>query len=180
MTIRSAPGWTVALLLSGCATDRPANRLEVDWRSDSLSGRLAAPVLATWCTGRARLLVAASAGDSGFAVMVLPADSLAVAPVPGSYPVGDPGAARILRPSAALALRRQEESRGAGYQSRSGTLDLAPGEGGGWRAEFDGRIVSIAGSDTLTVRGEFRLAADPVAGACDDSVSAGAPADTLP
>lgn len=180
MTIRSARGWAAALLLGGCATDRTANRLEVDWQSDSLSGSLAAPALATWCTGRGRLLVAASAGDSGFAVMVLPADTLAAAPVPGSYPVGDPGAARILRPSAALALRRQEESRGAGYQSRSGSLDLAPGEGGGWRAEFEGRIVSITGSETLAVRGDFRLATDPVAGACDDTASAGAPADTLP
>jgi hypothetical protein len=180
VTIRSAPGWATALLVAGCATDRTADRLEVGWQSDSLSGRLAAPAVATWCTGRGRLLVSASAGDSGFAVTVLPADSLAVAPVPGSYPVGDPGAARILRPSAALALRRQEESRGAGYQSRSGSLDLAPGEGGGWRAEFDGRIVSITGNETLAVRGEFRLAADPVAEACDDTVSAGAPTDTLP
>ncbi|MGH7586792.1 MAG: hypothetical protein ACREMH_11125, partial [Gemmatimonadales bacterium] len=156
------------------------DRLEVDWESDSLSGRLAGPAAATWCTGRGRLLVSASAGDSGFAVMVLPADSLAAAPVPGSYPVADPGAGRILRPLAALALRRQEESRGAGYQSRSGSLDLTTSEGGGWRAEFDGRIVSISGNETLAVRGEFRLAADPVAGACDDTVNAGAPPDTLP
>lgn len=170
----------MALLLAGCAPDRAADRLEVGWESDSLSGRLAGPAVATWCSGRGGLLVSASAGDSGFAVTVFPVDSLAVAPVPGSYPVGDPGAARILRPSAALALRRQEESRGAGYQSRSGSLDLAPGEGGGWRAEFDGRIVSITGRETLTVRGKFRLAADPVAGACDDTVSASVPVDTLP
>ena len=179
MTTRSVRGLATALLLAGCATDRAANRLEVDWQSDSLSGRLVESALATWCTGRGRLLVTATAGDSGFAVTVLPADSLAAAPVPGSYPVGDPGAARLLRPSAALALRRQEESRGAGYQSRSGSLELAPSQGG-WRAEFDGRIVSITGNETLTVRGEFRLAADPVAGACDDTASTGTPADPLP
>ena len=180
MTLRSLRGWTTVLLLAGCATDQGANQIEVRWESDSLSGRLAAPALATWCAGRGRLLVLATAGDSGFAVTVLPADSLAVAPVAGSYPVGDPGAARLLRPAATLALRRQEESRGAGYQSRSGTLDLTSREGGGWRGAFDGRIVSITAGETLAVRGEFRLAADPVAGACDDSASAGAPADTLP
>ena len=177
---RTAGGWVLAMLLAGCAADPAAGRIEVRWEGDSLSGRLATPALATWCEGRGQFLVSGIAGDSGFAVAVLPADSLADAPTPGRYPVADPGAPGEPRPSATLVLRRQEESRGIGFQSRSGTLELVRGDGDGWRGQFDGRIVSTGGDDTLSVRGEFRLPAAPATGPCDDPVQTGTPADTLP
>jgi hypothetical protein len=180
VTTRLGRGLAASLVLAGCARERGGDRLEAEWQGDSLRGRLEVPAIATWCTGRSRLLVAASAGDSGFAVTVLPADSLAATPAAGTYPVGDPGAGTVPRPSAALALRRQEESRGAGYQSRSGSLELATGARGGWRAEFDGRIVSIDGRETLDVRGRFLLQGAPVEGTCDDTTSAGPPDGTLP
>lgn len=77
-----------ALLLLGFVACRgDAGRLSVSWTGAD-SGSLRVPVRATWCPLDSVLEITGADGDSGIALALLPADSLA----PGIYPVMSPGA----------------------------------------------------------------------------------------
>ncbi len=148
-------------------------RLEVSWRRDSLSGRLAAPATAIRC-GNGRLLVTTVAGDTGFGLLFAGPDSTSDSIPGGSLPVADPGVGPLPRPAAALSLRMPGEGGSRGFQGREGTLELAA-DGAGWSGRFDGRMVSLDAGETLAVEGRFRVAGPVPLGACDDSAAAELP-----
>jgi hypothetical protein len=163
----------VALLLAAACAGAPDSRLEAYWTADSAEGRFQAPATARLCAGN-RLLITAIQGDSGFGVLVLGADSTGGGPpATGAHPVGDP-AVPLPRPGAALSLRASGEGGSRGYQGRDGTVELAA-DGSGWSAEFEGRLVSLDGGETLAVAGRVRVPAPVPAGACDDSAAAALP-----
>ena len=95
----------IGLMLGmACSRDNPAgspgSTLEVEWVGSD-TGKLVAPVTAEWCDSLRMLELRAVQGDTGIALVLYPADSLAAGP----YRMLPPERAKATRPSAALALR---------------------------------------------------------------------------
>lgn len=163
-----------ALLLLGFVACRgDAGRLSVSWTGAD-SGSLRVPVRATWCPLDSVLEITGADGDSGIALALLPADSLA----PGIYPVMSPGGNIRLRPQARVALRLFEETLVNGYYSISGavTVDSARGLSGAFNAVLEG----TTNGAQLMMEGRFReLDVEPGVDSCV-STPRSTPDTTLP
>ena len=172
---RLAAGGLMAVA-AGCSEERPAatagGSLEVQWVGGD-TGKLVAPAVGEWCDSLRMLEVRAVHGDTGIALALYPADSVA----PGAYPLVVPQRADSVRPAAAVALRWFAETSIRGFRSDSGTVTLtavAPGAG-----RFSGSLRSATEGTRLTVTGSFQgLTVAPAPADC--AGVAPAPADTQP
>lgn len=145
---------TAGLLVAmACSSGREApsagGRLEVQWVGAD-TGKLAAPAVGEWCDSLRMLEVRATHGDTGIALVLYPADTVA----PGEYPLVVPERADSVRPAAAAAVRWFAETSIRGFRSDSGTLTIttvSPGAG-----RFSGSLRSATEGSRLTVSGSFQ------------------------
>lgn len=142
---RGALASALGLALAACGGAPPGTggRVEARW-TGATSGRVAAAGTGTWCPDDSTLHLLALRGDTGFALLIRPRDSLA----PGRYPVMPPAAARIARPAAAAALRSTGPGAIVGYRSSGGSVTL---ERAGPRLAGSFRVQAGA----VTLRGGF-------------------------
>lgn len=169
---------SVLALATACSRNERADSegatLEAQWVGSD-TGKLVAPVVAEWCDSLRVLELRAMHGDTGIALALFPADSLAA----GDYPAVPPERGDSTRPSAAVAMRWFAETSIRGFRGDSGSVTLAamgPGAGAG---SFAARLRSTTEGSRLTVSGSFRgLTVRPAATDC-----AGVPkngVDTVP
>ena len=163
---------------AACSRERsavsPGGTPEVQWIGSD-TGKLVAPAVAEWC-GKLRMLeLRAVHGDTGVALALYPADSLAA----GDYPTVPPERGDSTRPSAAVAMRWFAETSIRGFRGDSGSVTLAatgPGVGAG---SFAARLRSTTEGSRLNVTGSFRgLTVHPAPPDC--AGVAKEPADTEP
>lgn len=163
-------------LAAGCRTsskdaagaDEPAGGLHAEWFGID-TGKVDGTARANWCEEGRRLEIFGVKDDAGVGLVVYPADTLGG----GFFEAFDPGVDTIHRPGVSGAVRWFSERAISGYQSDSGTLLLTQ-SGGRYAGEFEFRMQSVDGYDTLRLRGRFRRLTP---GACPgDSLSP--PADT--
>jgi hypothetical protein len=129
----------------------PEGTLEVQWIGSD-TGKLVAPAVAEWCGNLRMLELRAVHGDTGIALALYPADSLAA----GDYPTVPPERGDSTRPSAAVAMRWFAETSIRGFRGDSGSVTLAatgPGVGAG---SFAARLRSSTEGSRLNVTGSFR------------------------
>jgi hypothetical protein len=145
----------VLVLGTACSRDQPAgspgSTLEVEWVGSD-TGKLVAPVVAEWCDSLRVLELRAVRGDTGIALALYPADSLAA----GDYPAVQPERGDSTRPSAAVVMRWFAETSIRGFRGDSGSVTLAtigPGVGAG---SFAARLRSTTEGSRLNVTGSFR------------------------
>ena len=142
-------------LATACSKGKPATppggTLEVQWIGSD-TGKLVAPVTAEWCDSLRMLELRAVQGDTGIALVLYPADSLAAGP----YRMLPPERAKATRPSAALALRWFAETSIRGFRAEDGSVTVAatgPAAGGG---SFSAGLRSATEGSRLRVTGSFR------------------------
>ncbi|HEY7505393.1 MAG TPA: hypothetical protein VH700_14940 [Gemmatimonadales bacterium] len=131
--------------------DSPQGTLEAQWVGSD-TGKLVAPAVAEWCDSLRVLELRAMHGDTGIALALYPADSLAV----GHYPAVLPERGDSTRPSAAVAMRWFAETSIRGFRGDSGSVTLAatgPGAGAG---RFAARLRSTTEGSRLNLTGSFR------------------------
>ncbi len=143
------------VLATACSRDRsadsPGGTLEVQWVGGD-TGKLVAPAVAEWCGNLRMLELRAVHGDTGIALALYPADSLAA----GDYPTVTPERGDSTRPSAAVAMRWFAETSIRGFRGDSGSVTLTatvPGAGAG---SFAVRLRSTTEGSRLNVTGSFR------------------------
>jgi len=152
--------WIALILATGCSHERPA--LIARWAGAD-SGRLVAPVVATWCQERRLLEITAVADDSGLGLVVYPGPNGLV----GTIPLFDPLTDSIRRPSAAVAVRWPKVDMILGYRSIDGVAHLTGGAGT-ISGSIQGRLL-LAGSAADTLSMDIQILALPVdssAGSC--------------
>ncbi len=149
MPIRASAFLLVCASVLGCAAAdslRPGSTLEAVW-SGADSGSFRARPAARWCgTARFGELLAVR-GDTGLAIAIRNADSLA----PARYAAVLPGSADSATASAAVALRFLARTTVSGYQSDSGWVTLERDAAGRLGASFD------VGARLLGAVGRIRL-----------------------
>ena len=118
---------------TACSRERsaesPGGSLEAQWIGSD-TGKLVAPAVAEWCGSLRVLELRAVHGDTGIALALYPADSLAA----GDYPAVQPERGESTRPSAAVVMRWFAETSIRGFRGDSGSVTLAtigPGVGAG-------------------------------------------------
>jgi hypothetical protein len=143
------------VLAAACSRERSADTaggtLEAQWVGSD-TGKLVAPAVAEWCDSLRVLELRAVRGDTGIALALYPADSLAA----GDYPAVPPERGDSTRPSAAVAMRWFAETSIRGFRGDSGSVSLAatgPGVGAG---SFAARLRSATEGSRLNVTGSFR------------------------
>jgi hypothetical protein len=143
------------VLATACSREKraasPGGTLEVQWVGSD-TGKLLAPVAAEWCDSLRMLELRATHGDTGFALVLYPADSV----TPGRYPMVPPERGDSTRPSSAVALRWFAETSIRGFRGDSGSVTLAatgPGTGAG---SFAATLRSATEGSRLKVTGSFR------------------------
>ena len=152
MTTAPAAVLWCALALAACGPlgRLGEGRLEATW-TGSDHGRLSGSATAIWCPGAHIAQLTGMSGDTGVALLVHPADSLAA----GRYPILEPGSARTTSPAAALGLRLLGPNAVVGYQGATGALvieRMAAGRLSG-RFESTAKVVGpLAGTVKLTGR----------------------------
>jgi len=133
------------------SADTPWGTLEAQWVGGD-TGKLVAPAVAEWCDSLGVLELRAVHGDTGIALALYPADSLAA----GDYPTVPPARGDSTRPSAAVAMRWFAETSIRGFRGDSGSVTLAatgPGVGAG---SFAARLRSTTEGSRLNVTGSFQ------------------------
>ena len=177
------------LLLVGCLTacwgspDGPqtAGRLEVHWTGPD-TGQMSAPASAEWCPDRRSLEIRAVYGDTGFAMVLYPLDTVDT----DTYRVVTPAGADSLAPSAAVALRLFSANAIRGYQGDSGSVALERSGSGELSGTVAARSRSVVNNEVLRMTGRFgTVVVKPQKRGCSpesavDSVAAESePGDTL-
>ena len=165
--------WVIpVLLVSACGRGKDGRgRIELGWTGAD-TGRLSVPATAQWCPADTALEVSGVEGDSGVAVAIFPADTIAA----GVYPVGAPRQG-LARPRAGIALRRFGENLILGYYSLSGTVtvDTASPLHGALQAT----LKNLNTGEQVNVSGSFRgLAIEPGTAMCRD-IRGGTAADSV-
>lgn len=122
-------------------------RLEASWTGAD-TGRLSVPARADWCANDTLLQIIGEAGDSGLAIAVLPADSLA----PGVYPVGVPTPRRT-RPGARAGIRWFGETLIEGYHTLSGVVRVDSGRT--LNGTIEATLKNVNDGAQLTLTGAF-------------------------
>jgi hypothetical protein len=161
--------------LAGCRDQRAggkgAGQITVGW-TGAEQGMVAGPATAEWCSISRVLEIQAIRGDTGVAIAIYPAETVAAA---GIYRVRTPSKAESLPPAAGVALRWAAQTVIKGFQGESGSVALERLPSG----QLSGRLTAVARSTTDTgsvaVTGTFRgLAVSPPKRGCLPP-----PADTL-
>ncbi|MGH7593341.1 MAG: hypothetical protein ACRELE_05755 [Gemmatimonadales bacterium] len=128
--------------------------LAIEWRG-KYPGRMVLPAQLNWCPVTRVGVLEAVSGDSGVAIVLFEHEALTAA----THPVfSHEFAATAPRPAATAAvrwMRLAKDTALAGFRSLSGAVkvQLAPGKISG---DINARMQSVAGFDTLVVRGIFR------------------------
>ena len=142
-------------LMAACSrersTDSLGGTLEVQWIGSD-TGKLVAPAVAEWCGSRRMLDLRAVHGDTGIALALYPADSLAA----GSYPTVPPERGDSTRPSAAIAMRWFAETSIRGFRGDSGSVSLAATGPGAVAGSFAAGLRSTTEGSRLNLTGSFR------------------------
>jgi len=141
-----------ALALAACGSlgGLGEGRLEAAW-TGSDQGRFSGRANAIWCPGAHIAQLTGMSGDTGVALLVHPADSLAA----GRYPIVEPGSARTTAPAAALGLRLLGPNAVVGYQGASGVLVIERVAAGRLSGQFESTakvVAALAGTVKLTGR----------------------------
>ena len=165
----AALGWLAlagVIAMLACASREPAESgagsLEVKW-TGSDTGKLSAPAVAEWCDSLRMMELRAIHGDTGIALVLYPADSVA----PGRYPVTAPERADSSRPSAAVAMRWFAETSIRGFRGDSGTVTLDTIGPGRFAGRFSAQVRSATEGSKLMVTGSFKgLSVTPAAPGC--------------
>ena len=159
------------LLIAACSREKDGHgRIELGWTGAD-TGKLNFPATAQWCPADTALEVSGIEGDSGVAVAIFPADTIA----PGVYPVGAPGQG-LARPRAGVALRRFGENLILGYYSLSGTVTVDTGSP--LHGALQATLKNLNSGEQVNVTGSFRgLAIEPGTAMCRDIT--GNAADTV-
>lgn len=153
----AASGWLALAVVTGgaCSRQEPAapqgGTIEAQWVGSD-TGRLVAPAVAEWCDSLRMLELRAVQGDTGIALVLYPADSLAR----GEYPVAAPQRADSARPSAAVALRYFSETSIRGFRSDSGAVTLGGTGPGGTSGRFTAHLRSATEGSRLDLTGSYR------------------------
>jgi hypothetical protein len=157
---------SIGLLLAACSRERFADSsggtLEAQWVGSD-TGKLLAPAVAEWCGSLRVLELRAVRGDTGIALALYPADSLAA----GHYPAVPPERGDSTRPSAAVAMRWFAETSIRGFRGDSGSVTLAATGPGAGTGSFAARLRSTTEGSRLNITGSFRgLTVRPAAPDC--------------
>jgi hypothetical protein len=161
-------------LSCGGPVDEPTGtgHLEASW-TGSDSGRLSAPATAEWCSERRLLEIRAMRGDTGFAMVLYPLDTVEA----DTYRVVPPEGADSLAPSAALALRLFSPSAMKGYQGDSGKVVLQRSRSGELSGIVEARSRPVLRTEPISISGKFSdLVVTPQTRGC----VAEPPADSVP
>jgi hypothetical protein len=135
----------------GSGDQRQAGRLEARWTGGD-SGRVSAPATAEWCANRRLLEVRAVQGDTGFALVLYPLDTIE----PDTYRVVQPEGADSLAPSAAVALRLFSPGAIKGFQGDSGNVVLEHSGSARLSGSVQARVRSVTNAERLLISGRFR------------------------
>lgn len=149
-------GWSVPLLVLaiGCravpenSEKRPY--LDVRWTGAG-RGKIAGPATAKWCEPQGLLEIRTVQGDTGIALALYPAETIAA----GKYPVIDPAKAESLPPAAGVALRWLTQTTVQGFQGDSGAIDLERSASGLLSGRVRIRARSVVDTQKVTVIGIF-------------------------
>lgn len=143
----------LGVALSACskeAAEPPSGTLRVEWTGAD-TGKMTGPAVAEWCDSLRFLQVSAVHGDTGFAFVIYPKDSL----IPARYGVMPGAKADSSRPAAAVALRYFAEISIRGFRGDGGEVVLSalgPGIGGG---RLSANLRSATEGSRLTLKGTF-------------------------
>jgi hypothetical protein len=174
----------LAVVLSGVGCNRfltlrnEGGQIEVHW-TGSDRGRLSAPATAEWCAILRQLEISGIRGDTGFAMVLHPVDSI----TGREYRVMEPARAESLPPAAAIALRWAALTSVKGFQGESGSVVLQRASSGEWSGRVTAAVRSVSDTQRLTIEGNFEnLLIRPQARGCTrpaEPVDSGAqPSDT--
>jgi hypothetical protein len=152
--------------VTGCDRQRPsrggAGQLDVRW-SGSEHGRLSGRATAEWCRVLRLLEIRAIRGDTGIALGIYPADTVAQ----GKYRVIDPARAESLPPAAAVALRWAAQTAIKGFQGETGSVVLERSPTGDLSGRFAAATRSVTDTQHVFIDGSFRgLTIQPQAQGC--------------
>jgi hypothetical protein len=140
-------GWFVA----ACGSAKPpglGGSLDAAW-SGADTGLLRASATARWCAESRFGEILGVRGDTGIAIAVRHADSLAA----GRYAAVLPDSADTAAASATVGLRFLGRTSVTGYQSDSGTVTLQPDRTGRLTADFDVRARVVGSVALIHLRG---------------------------
>ena len=126
-------------------------RLEARWTGPD-TGQVSAPATAEWCADRRLLEIRAVQGDTGFAMVLYPLDTIDA----DTYRVVPAGGADSLAPSAAVVLRLFSPNAIKGYQGDSGNVVLKHAGSGELSGTVEARSRSVASGELLRITGKFR------------------------
>lgn len=150
----------VASCRTGPGNSQKEGHLEAQWTGLG-HGKISGPATAEWCAARRLLQIRTVQGDTGIALALYPAETIAV----GMYRVVDPTKAESLPAAAGVALRWLAQTSVQGFQGDSGVVDLKRSTAGllsgrirvGARSVVDTQRVSVSGTfQDLTVRPDTR------------------------
>ncbi len=145
----------VVVLAAGCGGSakepgRQSGHLEAHWIGPD-TGQLSASATAEWCSVGRRLEIRAISGDTGFAMVLYPLDSIDA----DTYRVVPPAGADSLAPSAAVALRLFSLNAIKGYQGDSGNVVLKRSSSGELSGTVAARSRSVLNTQVLEIAGDF-------------------------
>jgi hypothetical protein len=154
--MRHSSAASVLAVFLATACGGPAERsaesghLEAHWIGPD-TGQLSAPASAEWCPQGRRLEIRAINGDTGFAIVLYPLDTIDA----DTYRVVPPAGADSLAPSAAIALRFFLTTAIKGYQGDSGTVVLKRSGSGELSGTVAARSRSVLNTQALEIAGDF-------------------------
>lgn len=146
----------LVLALGWACRDTPVQknrtgRLEAAWAGAD-SGKISGAATAEWCGVRRLLEIRAVQGDTGLALALYPAETLAA----GVYRVVDPAKADSVPPAAGVALRWLAQTTIQGLQGDSGTVVLERSGAGELSGVLTAKARSVVNGERVTVTGSFR------------------------
>jgi hypothetical protein len=161
-------GWSIPLLVLAIscriAPENSGKRqyLDVRWTGAG-RGKITGPATAEWCSPRRLLEIRTVQGDTGIALALYPAETIAT----GKYRVVDPAKAESLPPAAGVALRWLTQTTVQGFQGDSGVVDLERSASGLLSGRFRIRARSVVDTQRVNVTGTFEdLAVRPESRGC--------------
>lgn len=162
-----------ASLAAGCwgLPEEPVRTglMEARW-TGSDTGQVSGPATAEWCSERRLLEIRAVYGDTGFAMVLYPLDTVDA----DTYRVVPPAGADSLAPSAVVALRLFSPTAIKGYQGDSGNVVLKRSGSGELSGTVEARSRSVLRAELLRISGKFRdLVVAPQTRGCSTEPPAG-------
>jgi hypothetical protein len=146
---------SVLLLIGACqkAPEQPPHigHLEVRWTGRD-GGAISGPATARWCALRRVLEIRTVRGDTGIALALYPAKTLAI----GRYLVVDPVKAESVPPAAGVAVRWLTRTVVQGFQGDSGRVDLSRSSSGQLSGRVSARARSVVDTQRIVLSGTFR------------------------